>query len=1057
MNNAQREIAYGVKVPIDSLTVLENLGYDYYAFGERGEEPDLAELTFSDLIPEFEKADGHAGRLAGKKLYKHQYEAYKALLNGKNVILRSGTGSGKTEAWLIYAIKKGVKALVLYPTLALANDQINRIKSYARVVGIQVDVIDAKRREEFYRKGVKGSRLRDYIGNLQILITNPAFLLMDLKRHAVGSRNAVLSKLIPKFQLLVVDELDFYSPREIALLLSMIKILRVLSPVNFQIAILTATLGNPKELGAFLTEINGKETAIIYGKAFKVPNKTYIILGKNLRRIWDIVRKYRDILSSAPGVGKDIIDSLEDFNSFKENFYKVLEVLEALGLEVPRVELDPTEILEKYLDDEGVTLVFTRSIAKAEELARKLKYRLPRNRADMIATHHHLVSKALRELIEQGAREGRVKLIFTPRTLAQGIDIGTVVRIVHVGLPDDVREYHQREGRKGRRKEIEFTESIIFPVLRWDRELLTRGVSVFKSWLELPLEHAIVNPDNKYSLLFESLYKFVSPTMRKHLSKEEYKFLEKLGLVKEGELTRRGKSAWTNLNFYEFSPPFGIKRVKARYDEQQYLEDISFCDLVEKFQPGCIDYTEDAIVTSHRLGGKSGRVVTAVVEEPLSERVIWGNDALAYAYEEYRKAKYRWGEEPNIFGDYVAGRLHSEVICVVHPPLRGFGIYTKIPNRVHWILRGRKSKLIPVDGKTLVLRDLKVIEVPTGTYGKYNDYTYGISVELEPDEDLTWLRIGLALVMVVLRVEYRIAFETIMYDIAKVGEKKLIILHEPESAGLLEKLDWLNVMKKVESFEPDELTEVLLQAVDEDAHLELAASGLRWDIAKQAALKALSYLLLREKIALKIRDKEIYVPKPSRALKVAALDALSLPLDEEERVELIAVGLYDGEKFLVRESFKEFYIIGREVREVEDRIREFLDKDFTLAVYGLNDLTRTLMNNELKSLAALLIGLKHMGKVVDVKEEAVKIFEVDRLPLEEVESALGWNRTIHLQDVRMEWENTRRYIRDKPYSKWIASSRYLQKKLGKYIEENLETIYKLHLALKHSHTTGNQN
>ena len=142
-------------MPIDSLTVLENLGYDYYAFGERGEEPDLAELTFSDLIPEFEKADGHAGRLAGKKLYKHQYEAYKALLDGKNVILRSGTGSGKTEAWLIYAIKKGVKALVLYPTLALANDQINRIKSYARVVGIQVDVIDAKRREEFYRKGVK--------------------------------------------------------------------------------------------------------------------------------------------------------------------------------------------------------------------------------------------------------------------------------------------------------------------------------------------------------------------------------------------------------------------------------------------------------------------------------------------------------------------------------------------------------------------------------------------------------------------------------------------------------------------------------------------------------------------------------------------------------------------------------------------------------------------------------------------------------------------------------------------------------------------------------------
>ena len=1034
-------------MPIDSSHILKTLGYDFYTISEEGEEPELVDITFKDLVPEFAKADGHAKVVAERRLYKHQYRAYKALLNSKNVILRSGTGSGKTEAWLIYAIKKRAKTLVLYPTLALANDQINRIRNYAQAVGIPVDAIDAKRREEFYKRGIRGSRLREYIGSLHILITNPAFLLMDLKRYTVGSRGTVLSKAIPKIQLLVIDELDFYSPREIALLLSMIKILKSLSPESFQIAILTATLGNPEELGAFLTEINGRETAVVYGKAFKVSNKTFLILGKNLRRVWNTIRKYKEVVASVSEIGKDILDSLEDFEAFKENIYKVLEVLEALGLEVPKVELEPTEILEKYLNDEGVTLIFTRSIAKAEELARKLKYRLSPDFADKIATHHHLVSKALRETIEQGAREGRIKLIFTPRTLAQGIDIGTVIRIVHVGLPEDVREYHQREGRKGRRRDISFTESIIFPLLRWDRELLTRGVSVFKSWLELPLEHVVVNPDNKYSLLFESLFKFVSPLLRKSLSKDEYKFLEKLGLVREGELTRRGKNAWINLNFYEFSPPYGIKRIKVKYGEESYLEDISFCDLVEKFQPGCIDYTEDAIVTQHKLGGKSGRVVTAVVEEPLSERVIWSNDTLAYAYEEYRKAKYKWGEEPGIFKDYIAGRLHSEVICVVHPPLRGFGIYTKIPNRVQWILRGRKSRLVPVNGKTLVMRNLKVIEVPTGTYGKYNDYTYGLSVELEPGEDLKWLRIGLALVIVVLRVEYRIAFETIMYDLAKVGEKKLMIFHEPESAGLLEKIDWLEVMKKIEDFIPNDLTEVLLQVVDEDAHLEFIASGLRWDIAKQAALKALSYLLLREKIALKIKDREIYVPRPSRALKIAAIDVISLPLDEEGRVALIVVGLYDGEEFVIRESFKEFYIVGREIGEIEDKIRELLNKDFIIGVYGFDDLLRIISESELTSLAALLIGLKHMNKIVDVKEEAVRKFGVEKLPLEEVENALGWERTMHLQDIRMEWENTRRYIRDKPYSKWIYSSRYLQRKIGKYIEENLETIYKLYLVL----------
>jgi len=95
-------------------------------------------------------ADGvlHAGfaRLGGpalpldRPLYLHQEQAIRKAAAGRNVVVASGTGSGKTECFLLPVLSTltaehaagtlgpGVRALLLYPMNALANDQVRRLR-----------------------------------------------------------------------------------------------------------------------------------------------------------------------------------------------------------------------------------------------------------------------------------------------------------------------------------------------------------------------------------------------------------------------------------------------------------------------------------------------------------------------------------------------------------------------------------------------------------------------------------------------------------------------------------------------------------------------------------------------------------------------------------------------------------------------------------------------------------------------------------------------------------------------------------------------------------------
>jgi len=83
--------------------------------------------------------------LPDRPLYLHQQHTIEKVQAGRNVIVATGTGSGKTEAYLLPIVdhvlseqarkgtlSHGIRALLVYPMNALANDQLKRLRHLLR-------------------------------------------------------------------------------------------------------------------------------------------------------------------------------------------------------------------------------------------------------------------------------------------------------------------------------------------------------------------------------------------------------------------------------------------------------------------------------------------------------------------------------------------------------------------------------------------------------------------------------------------------------------------------------------------------------------------------------------------------------------------------------------------------------------------------------------------------------------------------------------------------------------------------------------------------------------
>lgn len=217
-----------------------------------------------------------------RPLYLHQENALRKANAGKNLVVTTGTGSGKTESFLIPIIQHiltqlengeldaGVRAIIIYPMNALANDQIKRMRALLRNFSkIRFGIYNGNTEHERgkalreYRKTHKDasgapvdplpneliSREEMQADPPHILITNYSMLEYMMLRP---KDDRVFSGA--KLKYIVLDEAHIYkgaTGMETSLLMRRLRA-RISEPDSVQYILTSATLGGPDADGEIL-------------------------------------------------------------------------------------------------------------------------------------------------------------------------------------------------------------------------------------------------------------------------------------------------------------------------------------------------------------------------------------------------------------------------------------------------------------------------------------------------------------------------------------------------------------------------------------------------------------------------------------------------------------------------------------------------------------------------------------------------------------------------------------------------------------------------------------
>jgi len=407
-------------------------------------------------------------------LYSHQLEAWTHARAGENIILSTGTASGKTLAYNLPVFASllqdtNARALYLFPTKALAQDQLSNLQALLTNLQLLNAAIydgDTPQKDR--------SQIRQ---NARIVLSNPDMLHTGVLPHHTNWLD-----FFTNLKFVVIDEAHTYRGvfgSHVANVIRRIKRVAKFYGTKPQFILASATIGNPRELAEKLIEepvhlidndgsARGPRHFIIYN-----PPLVDESLGLRKSSLLEGVRLAQDLLNQN-------VQSVV-FARSRRSVEIILRYLqENQQSQLPSGLDTPLERRSELLDH--------RSISNSPISTQSVQSPIRGYRSGYLPTQ--------RREIEKGLRDGTVKTVVATNALELGIDIGGLGAAILVGYPGTVASARQQAGRAGRG--LESAVALLVTSASPLDQFLAHHPEYF---FERSPEQALVNPDHLLILL----------------------------------------------------------------------------------------------------------------------------------------------------------------------------------------------------------------------------------------------------------------------------------------------------------------------------------------------------------------------------------------------------------------------------------------------------------------------------------------------------------------------------------------------------------------------------